>query len=179
MKQSLNNTSSNTAKETAEDLRLKGNDAFSTKDWERALALYQNSAKHHENAKTYANMAATMCKLGQYDQATEAAKRATVIDKTWAKGWWRRGVVAELMKDFASACKYFGIAVKLDPKTSAFQKALKKLDASLGIEKVEGAPTGRVMQVRGAPEGTVIPTKMAYLQVKNEIGGSIYTLCKK
>jgi hypothetical protein len=43
-------------KEVAETLRLQGNDAFSTKDWERAMKLYRSSVAHAESAKAYSNL---------------------------------------------------------------------------------------------------------------------------
>jgi hypothetical protein len=46
--------------EVAETLRLQGNDAFATKDWERALKLYRSSVAHAESAKAYSNMVCVM-----------------------------------------------------------------------------------------------------------------------
>jgi hypothetical protein len=47
-------------KEVAETLRLQGNDAFSTKDWERAMELYRSSVSHAESAKAYSNLVSVM-----------------------------------------------------------------------------------------------------------------------
>jgi hypothetical protein len=44
----------------AERLRLQGNDAFSTRDWERAVLLYQTSVEHTESAKAYSNLVRTL-----------------------------------------------------------------------------------------------------------------------
>jgi hypothetical protein len=46
--------------EVAETLRLQGNDAFATKDWERALKLYRSSVAHAESAKAYSNLVCVM-----------------------------------------------------------------------------------------------------------------------
>lgn len=178
-----------TVEKEGEKLRLEGNDAFSTKDWERALSLYQQSVKRFQNAKTFANMAATMCKLGRYEEATEAAKRASVLDPSWAKGWWRRGIVAELHKEFVHASQYFSLAVKLDPKTAGFRKSLKKAEKRLGLSKPtadnpHGLPTmdpSRFNQANFSAKGAsvMIPTKEAYSQIKNEIGGSPHFMLDK
>jgi hypothetical protein len=120
--------------EAAERLRLEGNDAFATKDWERAVKLYRSSNERAEQAKTYSNLAATLCKLARYEEAQVAAERATILDPSWAKAWWRRGVVAELLKLFLEAHKFFSMAVQLDPKEKTFSKAerdiLKRLKAT-------------------------------------------------
>ena len=178
-----------TVEKEGEKLRLEGNDAFSTKDWERALSLYQQSVKRFQNAKTFANMAATMCKLCRYEEATEAAKRASVLDPSWAKGWWRRGIVAELHKEFVHASQYFSLAVKLDPKTAGFRKSLKKAEKRLGLSKPtadnpHGLPTmdpSKFNQANFSAKGAsvMIPTKEAYSQIKNEIGGSPHFMLDK
>jgi tetratricopeptide (TPR) repeat protein len=120
--------------DAGERLRLQGNDAFSTKDWERAVDLYQGSANHGgANAgKTYSNLAATLCKLSRFEEAAVAAERATTSSPTWAKAWWRRGVVAELLKFFVEAHKYYDIAVELEPKEKTFSKALSNIEKRLG-----------------------------------------------
>jgi len=160
---------------TSEDLRLQGNDAFSTKDWDRAMSLYQQSIEvsdpsHITLAKTYSNLAATMCKLGKYQEANEAARRATIVDGKWAKAWWRRGVVAELMKDPIYAVNFYKIAVDLEPQTKAYKQALQRSRKMMGIRKNEKGPGG--LPVLDYPKKNVeveIPTKRAFMKVKEEL----------
>lgn len=179
--------------EQADELRLQGNDAFSTQDYSRALSLYNESVSKFETAKTCANLAATLCKLGKYEIASHAAKRATVLDSKWAKGWWRRGVVSELHKDFGSAHRFFDMAVDLDPKTKGFRISLRKIEKRLGLkDSIQGSKSKsssgtkwKTMDPRNiktnikssCPE--VVPTKAAYLQIKNEIGGSPHFMLDK
>jgi hypothetical protein len=54
----------NDPKEVAETLRLQGNDAFSTKDWERAVKLYRSSVSHAESAKAYSNLVSVIKCIG-------------------------------------------------------------------------------------------------------------------
>lgn len=118
----------------AEDLRLQGNDAFKTQDYERAYELYQKSVSLRPDAKAYSNLAATLCKLGKYEEAATAAKRSTVVDSQWAKGWWRRAVVADLLKQTGSALDFYKRAVDLDPSNKAFKTALAKLRKRCQLE---------------------------------------------
>ena len=64
----------------AEKLRLAGNDAFMTEDWERAASLYRESLSidpaSKNSAKVYSNLAQTYVKLGLYQEAAEAAELA-------------------------------------------------------------------------------------------------------
>ena len=39
-------------------------------------------------------------------KAESAAERATVLEPRWAKGWWRRGVVAALQRELVKSAKY-------------------------------------------------------------------------
>jgi tetratricopeptide (TPR) repeat protein len=119
----------------AEDLRLRGNDAFGTKDWERAASLYEESLAAHPTSKAATNYAATLCKVGRYQEAATAADRATTLDPTWAKGWWRRGVVAELLKQNGFAMKYYRIATELEPNQAVFVKDLRRIER---INRVKG-----------------------------------------
>jgi len=130
----------------AEALRRQGNDAFSTKDWGRAAELYRRSVTVHESAKAYSNLAASLCKLLRYEEASEAADRATSLEPGWGKAWWRRGVAAELLKFFPEALKYYSIAADVDPGEKAFRVARDKIRARLGATEEEPA----VIECKGA-----------------------------
>ena len=141
----------------AEDLRLRGNDAFGTKDYERAIQLYRESVATKPQAKAYSNLAACLCKLGRYKDAEAPSERATSLDGKWAKGWWRRGVVAELLKKYICADSYFSIAVKLSPKEKSFRKALQANRKRLGFKGkkiLAGGPKDKKKyNVMESPEG--------------------------
>jgi len=67
------------------ELKSAGNDAFGTEDWGRALQCYARSVSLADpcckvSAKTYSNLAATLCKLSLFDDAKACAKRSTQID---------------------------------------------------------------------------------------------------
>ncbi|CAJ1962731.1 unnamed protein product [Cylindrotheca closterium] len=129
----------------AEDLRLQGNASFKLQDFERAIHLYEAAiaaaSPTAATAKTYSNLAASMCKVGKYDEACKAADRATALDSKWAKGWWRRGTCLELIKDFGQAKNCYTIALEQEPKNKVFKYALKKIHERLGVEdSVNGVP---------------------------------------
>jgi len=125
------NKDESTASQRAEDLTQQGNKSFQAKKWEDALRHYQAAVSHAETARTYSNMAAALNKLGRYEEASHAAERAIVLDPKWAKGWWRRGVVAELRKFFPQARQYYGIAAELEPEEKAFSKAKEDVEQRL------------------------------------------------
>eukprot|EP01043_Picozoa_sp_COSAG02_P015330 COSAG02_NODE_651_length_18910_cov_12.561639_12_plen_678_part_00 len=115
----------------AAEQKVAGNGAYGTEDWDRALECYANSVAMSDSnckisAKTYSNLAATLCKLSLYEDAQECAARSTDVDPSWAKGWWRRGVVATLLRQEMQASAYYRKAVELDPDSEVFRSALKK-----------------------------------------------------
>lgn len=110
----------------AEQLRLQGNDAFGLKDWKGAIEIYQASieidADSKNSAKVYSNLAVALCKISRYDDAADAAEKATQVDPDWSKAWWRRGVVAELQKNFMRALSHYEKATGLSPNEPVFVK---------------------------------------------------------
>ena len=110
----------------AERLRLAGNDAFVTQDWERAASLYLESLSidpaSKNSAKVYSNLAQTYVKQGLYQKAAE---RCTSADPEWAKGWWRRATVAFLNKNYLEALSHYSNALQLDKTNKVFEKDMR------------------------------------------------------
>lgn len=124
----MSTTTTTDPKAQSKELRLKGNQEFSAGNWEEALELYEQSNAFFETAKCYSNIAATLCKLGWYEEASQATMKCTDLDPTWAKGWWRRGLVCELKKNLMLACKYYAKAVELDGEDKTFKKSLRNAE---------------------------------------------------
>lgn len=79
-------------KAKAEEIKNKGNQAFQEGKFLSALSLYEESIKLNPNmAVYYANKAFAEIKLEQYGAAIIDATRAIELDKTYAKGYYRRG----------------------------------------------------------------------------------------
>lgn len=173
----MTDTAANTRAAAAEALRLQGNDAFGTSDWKRAAALYQDSIATKPGPKTHANLAATLCKLGRYEEASKEAARATALDPTWAKGWWRRGVVAELQKLFLDALQYYSLAVELEPKEKTFKKALQDVKKRAKV-KTEDEITEAMKAFKFDKQDYSVAAK-AFLQVAGVIGGSSYSMARR
>jgi hypothetical protein len=104
--------------------------------------------------------AATLCKLALIDEASEAAERATTLEPTWAKGWWRRGVIAEMHKLFFKAHQFYSIAVDLDPNEKTFRKATESVEKRLKMSKTETADGRKVSVVD--PFGGMSDAEMAH-----------------
>ncbi|TCD68815.1 hypothetical protein EIP91_009682 [Steccherinum ochraceum] len=71
-------------------LKNEGNALFAKKDYQAAHHKYSLAIKEDEkNAVLYANRAACSQNLRKFLDASADAKRATVLDSTYAKGWAR------------------------------------------------------------------------------------------
>lgn len=120
----------------AERLRLAGNDAFMTEDWERAASLYLESLSvdpaSKNSAKVNSNLAQTYVKKGMYQEAAKAAERCTSADPEWAKGWWRRATVAALNKNYLEALSHYSNALQLDKTNKVFEKDMRRCAKILG-----------------------------------------------
>ena len=142
----------------AEELRLEGNAAFSAKKWNDAVKKYRASididGSSPASAKVYSNLAAALCKQSKYDDAHEAAKKATEVDPDWAKGHWRLGVVNELQKDFLNSYTNYRNACDLDPNEGTFVKAKEKMMKRLGCTEKKDADGSISMCVDLPPTST-------------------------
>ncbi|CAB9522667.1 Heat shock protein (Sti1) [Seminavis robusta] len=168
-------------KSKAEDLRLQGNDAYKTEDFERALELYKQSAEYFPQANTLSNTVAVLHKLGRYEEAKEAAQRATEIDPKWAKGWWRRGVAAELLKDFHWAHTYYSEAVKLDKKNAVFRQHVNDIKNRLKLVEDGKSPMPVQEMIEQPMTAMDLPTMKAFTRVQawmEEVGphGTLYDM---
>ena len=140
---------------SAAELKSAGNDAFGTKDWDRALQLYSQSVrldgKSQVAAKTWSNLAATLCKLSYFDEALKAAEQGTICDPQWGKAWWRRGVVLSLVREFAYAAKCYERACVLEPSNGTFAQAARDARKVLGIGEAKDEKGMRKMSLDQAP----------------------------
>jgi hypothetical protein len=93
----------------------------------------------HPSSLAFSAQAATLCKLARFSEASEAAERATTLEPAWAKGWWRRGIIAEMHKLFGKAHQFYSIAVDLEPNEKTFRKAVKSVEKRLKMSTIETA----------------------------------------
>ena len=149
-----------TDEEKSERLRLEGNEAFSQQDYTKAIQLYEESNAHKEQAKTYSNLAAALCKdKDRIHDAIKAAERATILDPSWGKGHWRYGMLLEQNFEFDKAKKQYEKAVENEPNEVSFQNALKTLDrklASINKQKGNAVSAGARQQQRSQQRRNIV-----------------------
>lgn len=82
----------------ADEWRLKGNAAFQTADYPTAEEYYKMALELDPNSHIlYTNLAASLLEQKKYTEAIDAANKAILIDSTWLKAYFRKGLAFEYL----------------------------------------------------------------------------------
>ncbi|XP_029912546.1 FK506-binding protein-like [Myripristis murdjan] len=76
-------------------------------------------------AELHSNLSLCQLKLNQPQRAKASAAKATQLDPTGAKAWYRLGQAYQMVNDLEEARRAFGRLLELQPDSPAAQKALK------------------------------------------------------
>jgi tetratricopeptide (TPR) repeat protein len=120
-----------------EELKNRGRSAVGGSAWPDAAMLYEkalevadalaDSATPNERAILCSNLSLVLAKMGKYVEAKTNALRATELDRTYVKAWWRLGQALSSLKEFEGAVEAMEKALMLDPNNKALTKELQKL----------------------------------------------------
>jgi hypothetical protein len=114
------------AKQQADAMREKGNEAFRNADFMQAAAHYSEAlAIDEKNHTVWANRAQCWLKLGSHQKAVDDATKCTEICPSYAKGWFRKGIGFHAMGKYTQAIPALLEAEKLDPKNKQIVDAIK------------------------------------------------------
>ncbi|KAJ4848375.1 Outer envelope protein 64, chloroplastic [Turnera subulata] len=115
----------------AEMAKVKGNDAYKEKQWQKAIGYYTEAIKlNGKNATYYSNRAAAYLELGSFIQAEADCTKAISIDKKNVKAHLRRGTAREMLGLYKEAVEDFKYALVLEPtnkRASVSAERLRKL----------------------------------------------------
>jgi tetratricopeptide (TPR) repeat protein len=102
----------------------KANDLYNTKDYKKAIAMYQKAVelKDNEAASQY-NAAVCFIKLKEYEKAIPLLKSA-LIQKRDSKYFFNLGYCYAMLKDNKKALIYFNTAWSLDNNDNDCEKAI-------------------------------------------------------
>lgn len=111
--------------EEAEKLKEVGNALFRKGKYRKAIAEYEAAIKTHGPSAVYlSNMAAAWLKLEAYDIAEHCAQRALVLDPTFMKARYRRGLARKGSLQLYAATLDFEALLEQDPDSIEAKKAL-------------------------------------------------------
>ena len=114
-------------------LKAKGNDAFRSLKFKKAIELYSLALEAGEDDGKglfilYSNRSNAYYKTKMYDLALKDAERAIEICPTFAKGYHRVAVANIALNNVDEAKKAYSAAIKIEPDNQAYKQLLNDLN---------------------------------------------------
>ncbi|XP_057312974.1 LON peptidase N-terminal domain and RING finger protein 3-like isoform X2 [Hydractinia symbiolongicarpus] len=121
---------------TASKQRKEGNALFSLQCYKEAEMKYMQSITLvEESYLSWSNLSNLKAKLGLYEEALAAAKKATAISPFWCKGYYREGVALNGLQKYYDSSVSFLKYLILEPTSLAVRELLvESLVNALKIE---------------------------------------------
>ncbi|KAF0358385.1 stress-inducible protein [Gigaspora margarita] len=114
---------------SAEEYKTKGNQAFSAKEYEKAIEFFSKAIDvDPSNHVLYSNRSASYSSLKQYDKALEDANKTVELKSDWAKGYSRKGAALHGLGKLKEARETYEEGLKVDPNNAQLKKALEEIE---------------------------------------------------
>ncbi|GIL51593.1 hypothetical protein Vafri_7436 [Volvox africanus] len=116
---------------SADDLKAKGNAAFSAGNFEDAVKYFTEAiGVDPSNHVLYSNRSAAHASLKHYSAALSDAKKCVELKPDWAKGYSRLGAAYYGLTDFAEAAEAYEKGLELDPSNEQLKSGLSEAHAA-------------------------------------------------
>ncbi len=101
------------------------NECYKTKDYKKAISLYQKAIDNKDNeASAYYNSAVCFIKLNQYETAIDLINKALKIKKE-SKYYFNLAYCYAMTKNNKKALQYFNTSWAMDNEDKECEKAIK------------------------------------------------------
>lgn len=122
------------------ELKSRAGAAFKAGQLPVAEILYSKAIEHDgASAPLYGNRSMMRVKMSKFEEALADGKKATEIDPTWPKGFFRTGMALKGLERYAEAYKAFEAAAKLEPDNKDVQKELTAAQKAADKQAAEAA----------------------------------------
>lgn len=121
------------------EVKERARHAFKNKDMMVCEKLYSKALEVEESATMFANRSAVRLTMGRIELSVEDAKKATTLDASYAKGWYRLGQAQERLAKFDDALKAYAKGQELEPDSKVWSGAIQKCSKA----KVDWVPPKR------------------------------------
>lgn len=113
----------------AEELKAKGNTAFSAGNFAEAIEHFSAAIeKDPSNHVLFSNRSACKASLKQYAEALEDAKKVVELKPDWPKGYSRLGAAYFGLEQFDSAIDAYKKGLEYEPSNAALQQGLRQAE---------------------------------------------------
>ncbi|KAI5064201.1 hypothetical protein GOP47_0020871 [Adiantum capillus-veneris] len=128
--------------EIADKERELGNECFKAQKYPEAVKHYSEAIKRNPNdVKVYSNRAACYTKLGAPTEALKDADKCIELDKTFVRGYARKGAAQFFMKDYHKALETYQAGLKYDEANQELLEGVRKC-----LSQIDAANRGAVSE---------------------------------
>jgi tetratricopeptide (TPR) repeat protein len=126
----------------SEGYRLQGNEEFKAGNFANAVEQYSKAIEVDPGNKTlFSNRSAAYLQLENYTEAVNDAQRCTVLDPSFAKGYFRLGCAFEKLNQKNDALATFLKALDITPHDQAILQKVSLLKKELGYSGRSQGPS--------------------------------------
>jgi len=130
----------------ANKYKEEGNKFFLQGNHQKAIECYTYATEvDPKNPIFFTNRSTAYFKMNRFDKSLRDADKAIKLDKKWAKGYYRRGLVLMEQKQWKEALKALEQAEKLKPKNASFKTAVINCRKAF----MDGKSAGEILKMDG------------------------------
>lgn len=129
---------------SADELKAKGNAAFSAGKYEEAISHFSAAIDvDPSNHVLYSNRSAAEASLKNYEAALEDAKKCVSLKPEWGKGYSRLGAAYCGLEEWKDAIEAYETGLKHDPSSDLLKTALSEAQAAAAAPPLAKSPFSR------------------------------------
>jgi len=133
-------------KQKAEDFKNQGNKAYSAGSFAEAIKLYGKAIENDRTNHVYwSNRSAAYAGQGNWAKALEDGAKCVELNKSWAKGYFRKGQAEMELKQYDLAVKTFKEGLAVEPSNQDLKDKLREVERLYQKHKPRVNPDGTPM----------------------------------
>merc|ERR1712048_955496 len=118
----------------AEEAKQQGNTHFRNKKWPQAVEAYEEAVKRApKNATIRNNLAASLCKIMDFNGAKREIDVALELDPKYVKAWARKGDIEVVMKENHKAMESYRKGLEIEPENASCREGLRKVTMMVNV----------------------------------------------
>jgi len=117
------------SKQKAEEFKNQGNTAYSAGNFNEAIKQYSKAIDSDPSNHVYfSNRSAAYAGLGNWAKALEDGTKCVDLNRSWIKGYFRKGQAEMELKQYGKAVKTFKDGLAVDPSNQELKDKLREVD---------------------------------------------------